>query len=126
MTQPAGAGVATVLVHATGNPVFDAVGSIAIGALLGATACFLIQQNRSFLIGAQRGPLLAQHAVGRPRSVRGMTVRHPTIQDNLQAGVAQVMHLRSSIPTANLHLNPQVRTQPLRVLALAEPYSRWT
>ena len=43
--------MATLLVHVTGNPVFDAAGSITIGALLGATACFLIQQNRSFLIG---------------------------------------------------------------------------
>ena len=45
------AGVATLMVHFTGNPIYDAAGSITIGALLGATACFLIQQNRSFLIG---------------------------------------------------------------------------
>lgn len=35
----------------TGNAVYDAVGSITIGMLLGCTAVFLIQQNRSLLLG---------------------------------------------------------------------------
>ena len=47
------AGASTWLVHLTGNPVYDAVGSITIGGLLGCTAIFLIQQNRSLLLGKQ-------------------------------------------------------------------------
>jgi len=39
-------------VHLTGNAVYDALGSITIGGLLGCTAVFLIQQNRSLLLGA--------------------------------------------------------------------------
>lgn len=35
----------------TGNAVYDALGSITIGCLLGCTAVFLIQQNRSLLLG---------------------------------------------------------------------------
>lgn len=33
--------------------MYDAAGSISIGALLGVTAIFLISQNRSLLIGGQ-------------------------------------------------------------------------
>lgn len=49
-------GASTWAVHVTGNAVYDALGSITIGVLLGCTAVFLIQQNRSLLLGA--GPLL--------------------------------------------------------------------
>ncbi|CAL5227702.1 g10710 [Coccomyxa viridis] len=45
------AGASTCMVHLTGNAVYDAVGSITIGGLLGCTAIFLIQQNRSLLLG---------------------------------------------------------------------------
>ena len=49
MLLPAGA--STCMVHLTGNPIYDAVGSITISGLLGCTAIFLIQQNRSLLLG---------------------------------------------------------------------------
>ena len=48
-------GASTWMVHLTGNAIYDAIGSITIGGLLGCTAIFLIQQNRSLLLGSCPG-----------------------------------------------------------------------
>ncbi|XP_020572360.1 metal tolerance protein C4 isoform X2 [Phalaenopsis equestris] len=45
------AGASLVAVHATGNPIYDPIGSIIVGHLLGLVAIFLIQRNRHALIG---------------------------------------------------------------------------
>ena len=54
----------SILLHqVTGNPVFDAVGSLLIGLLLGFVAIILIGRNRQFLIGASAPPAVRARVI---------------------------------------------------------------
>jgi zinc transporter 9 len=50
------ASASILLTHVTGNHMYDAMGSIAIGGLLGAVALFLIQRNSDALVGRTMHP----------------------------------------------------------------------
>jgi len=49
--------------QATGDPVWDAIGSIAIGLLLGGVALLLINRNRRYLLGAAPSPAYRRQTV---------------------------------------------------------------
>jgi cation diffusion facilitator family transporter len=53
-----------VLSVVTGNPVFDGIGTVCIGALLGVFATVLIVETKSLLIGEGAGPALLATIVG--------------------------------------------------------------
>jgi cation diffusion facilitator family transporter len=63
-----------ILLHqVTGDPMYDAVGSLLIGALLGVVAIVLINRNRRYLVGSVPEP--------RVRATVGATLlRHPEIE----------------------------------------------
>ena len=60
----------------TGNPVFDGIGTIAIGLLLGAIAIVLIVETKSLLIGEGATPALRDRIVGELRGGRVRKVIH--------------------------------------------------
>lgn len=67
------AGIGIVTHQLTGSPVPDALGSIAVGVLLGIIAVVLIQRNRNFLLGQQIGPQLR-------RAVLSELLDHPDVE----------------------------------------------
>lgn len=67
----AGGGIA--LHQATGNPVWDAIGSIAVGLLLGVVAVFLMRQNMAYLLGVGLTPVLQSRVLAR-------VLEHPQVQ----------------------------------------------
>jgi cation diffusion facilitator family transporter len=53
----------------TGSPVFDAIGSIAVGLLLGVVAIVLINQNRRYLTGMESNERLRTAAIDKVKSM---------------------------------------------------------
>ncbi len=127
-----------VLSALTGNPVFDGIGTVCIGALLGVFATVLIVEMKSLLIGEGAGPALLAEIVGQLESGRVERVIHIRTQylapDELlvAAKIALVaalplnevaraiddaeLRVRTAVPAAKLiYLEPDLDRASLRV-----------
>jgi zinc transporter 9 len=62
------AGGCLLLTGATGNAVYDAIGSIAVGSLLAVIAAYLIQKNRRALVGRSLHPLKQERVLAALRA----------------------------------------------------------
>jgi len=80
------------LAHLTGDPLWDAIGSILIGLLMGAIAVWLGVKNRELLLGRAAAPELVEAAVEYLRS---------------QPSVLKVAQVRSRVVSAD-HVKLQV------------------
>ena len=141
-----GAGVAMTclgLCMLTGNPVYDALGSIAIGLSLGAVSCVLVSKNRRLLLGqsmesktlaAVRRLLMKERSVQAVHDIKSVAMGpgvarfkaevafHPTALGlvYLQAGTNQA-ELLQSFRMASVSLQPAIEAQTL-FLAINELY----
>lgn len=63
------AALGVFLHQVTGSPVYDAIGSILVGVLLGVVAVVLINQNRRFLTGQETDPRIREAVLGRLKAM---------------------------------------------------------
>ncbi|MGN6578313.1 MAG: cation diffusion facilitator family transporter [Nocardioides sp.] len=66
------AAIGVFLHQVTGNAVYDAIGSITVGLLLGAVAVVLINQNRQFITGQESDPELREATIDRLKQLPGV------------------------------------------------------
>jgi cation diffusion facilitator family transporter len=116
----------------TGNAVWDGIGSILVGILLGAVAVVLIDRNRRFLVGQPASPQLREAAIGRLQQLPEVaSVRFVRLvfvgpkQLFLVASVDLVGDaVESRVATTLRNLENQLQSEPYivdAVLTIAEP-----
>jgi cation diffusion facilitator family transporter len=66
------AALGVFLHQVTGEPVYDAIGSIVVGLLLGVVAVLLINQNRRFITGQESSPELRAATLDRLKRLPGV------------------------------------------------------
>jgi cation diffusion facilitator family transporter len=131
----AGVGLAAL----TGDVIYDAIGTLAIGALLGAVAVILAIEMHSLLIGEAASPsqqaLIRKTLEGSPGivGIADLRTMHLGPEELLVAGRVEIDHtmsadqaatviddasdrLRAAVPTARIiYLEPDLKTVPGRV-----------
>lgn len=87
-----GVGVAMTsmgLAHATGNPAFDAAGSLVIGGMLGGVAWMIVTKNREILIGQSLAPARTHLVVETLRDDAAVLSLHDVKSVMVSPGVAR-------------------------------------
>jgi divalent metal cation (Fe/Co/Zn/Cd) transporter len=121
----------------TGNPVFDGIGTVCIGALLGVFATVLIVETKSLLIGEGANPAMLATIVGELECGKVDRVIHirtqylapdellvaakialvadVPLEDVAQAIDDAELRVRSKVPVAKLiYLEPDLDREQLR------------
>lgn len=121
----AGALAAVLLAHATGNPLWDAAGTVAVGAVLIAVASFLAVEVKSLLIGESADPAIVEAA----RAAAAADGRITGVREvvTLQQGPGEVLvalkiRMDPGLPAAQLSDAINAFERRLRA---ARPEARW-
>jgi cation diffusion facilitator family transporter len=132
-----------VLSVVTGNPVFDGIGTVCIGALLGVFATVLIVETKSLLIGEGASPELLATIVGELECGKVDRVIHirtqylspdemlvaakialaddVPLEDVAQAIDDAELRVRTKVPTAKLiYLEPDLYREPAQTSPAAD------
>ena len=106
----AGCGVAAAALlaaHYTGNNAYDALGSVAVGGLLGLTATYLINSNRLLLLGRSLGDEKMKRVVDAIRA-------DPVVTEVYVPRVSQIRHTYvCRLSTRNYARNAVRNTDPI-------------
>lgn len=126
------AGTGIVLHQVSGDPVYDALGSLAVGALLGVVALFLIRRNMDYLLGEGVPPYVRTELVAAIRdhpAVAKLTYLHVEYVGPRRVFLVAAVDLTGDDPEPVLarrlrRLEADLEQSPLiedAVLTLAEP-----
>ncbi len=100
--------IALGIYHLTGNPVFDAIGAIVVGAVTAILAVYLIAEGRDFLVGKGAGRTIEHQISDAAKEIEG--VRDVLDLKTMFLGVERLL------VNLEAHLDPHLSTKQIEHL----------